>query len=51
MADSPFLLWQVGDKVELVDSYTKYGDASGGPLQPGDRGAVIQVKKGQGVET
>jgi hypothetical protein len=44
------ITFEVGDKVELVDSYTKYGDASGGPLQPGDRGTVIEVKRGPGVE-
>ena len=41
---------QVGDKVELVDSYTKFGDATCGPLQPGDRGMVIELKKGSSDE-
>lgn len=40
----------MGDKVELVDCYAKFGDASGGPLQLGDRGTVIEVKQGPNQE-
>ena len=41
---------QVGDKVELVNGYEKYGDASGGPLQPGDRGTVVELQRGPNGE-
>lgn len=41
---------RVGDKVELVDGYDKFGDASGGPLQPGDRGVVVEVQSGPNGE-
>jgi hypothetical protein len=41
---------QVGDKVELVNGYDKYGDASGGPLQPGDRGTVVELQRGPNGE-
>jgi len=34
---------QVGDQVELVEGYAKYGDASSGPLLPGDRGVVVEL--------
>jgi hypothetical protein len=44
------LATQVGDKVELVDCYSKFGDAMGGPLQIGDRGTVIEVKQGPNQE-
>ena len=40
----------VGDMVELVDGYDKYGDASGGPLQPGDRGTVVELQRGPNGE-
>ena len=35
---------KVGDKVELVEAYEKFMDAIGGPLQPGDRGIVIELQ-------
>jgi len=41
---------QVGDKVELVDGYEKFGDASGGPLQPGERGVVVDLQNGPNGE-
>lgn len=41
---------EVGDKVELVDGYEKYGDATGGPLQPGDRGTVVELQCGANGE-
>jgi len=41
---------KVGDRVELVDGYEKYGDASGGPLQPGDRGTVVELQQGPSDE-
>jgi hypothetical protein len=43
-------MMQVGDKVELVESYEKYGDSSGGPLQPGDRGTVVELQQGPNGE-
>ncbi|KAL7561760.1 hypothetical protein ACA910_013300 [Epithemia clementina (nom. ined.)] len=39
-----------GDKVELVEGYEKYEDASGGPLKPGDRGTVVEVQNGPNGE-
>lgn len=45
-----FFCKQVGDKVELVHNYAKFGDASSGPLQPGDRGTVVELKEGPGGE-
>ena len=41
---------QTGDMVELVTGYEKYGDASGGPLQPGDRGTVVELQRGPNGE-
>ena len=38
--------FQIGDKVELVDGFERYGDASSGPLQVGDRGIVVEVQQG-----
>ena len=38
------------DKVELVDGYEKYEDASGGPLKHGDRGTVVEVQTGPNGE-
>ncbi|KAG7373198.1 HECT-domain ubiquitin-transferase [Nitzschia inconspicua] len=35
----------VGGKVELVEGYERFGDAANGPLQPGDRGTVIELQK------
>lgn len=40
----------VGDIVELVEGYDKYGDASGGPLQLGDRGTVVELQRGPNGE-
>lgn len=37
---------QIGDKVELVPGYEKFGDASGGPLNLGDRGIVVDTQNG-----
>jgi hypothetical protein len=37
---------QIGDKVELVKGYEKFGDASGGPLHPGERGVVVETQDG-----
>lgn len=41
---------QVGDKVELVQGYEKFGDATGGPLHPGDRGVVVETQLGPNGE-
>ena len=41
---------QVGDKVELVDGYERFGDAANGPLHPGERGTVIDVQESQSGE-
>ncbi len=41
--DSSF---RVGDKVEIVDGSNRYGDASNGPLKPGDLGTVIELQRG-----
>jgi hypothetical protein len=35
---------QIGDKVELVHGYEKFGDAAGGPLNPGERGVVVETQ-------
>lgn len=37
---------QVGDRVQLVEGYEGKGDATAGPLQPGDRGRVVEVQRG-----
>ena len=42
--------FQIGDKVELVEGFDRYGDASSGPLQLGDRGIVVDVQKGANGE-
>eukprot|EP00521_Asterionellopsis_glacialis_P007185 CAMPEP_0195289262 /NCGR_PEP_ID=MMETSP0707-20130614/5611_1 /TAXON_ID=33640 /ORGANISM="Asterionellopsis glacialis, Strain CCMP134" /LENGTH=3115 /DNA_ID=CAMNT_0040349249 /DNA_START=115 /DNA_END=9462 /DNA_ORIENTATION=+ len=42
--DSTF---EVGDVVELVESYERFGDAPSGPLHPGDRGKVVEIQQGQ----
>jgi len=36
---------QVGDKVELVEGYESKGDAASGPLQPYDRGTVVELQQ------
>lgn len=41
---------QVGDKVELVEGFERYGDAVGGPLQLGDRGVVVELQRGPNGE-
>jgi hypothetical protein len=41
---------QVGDKVELVQGYEKFGDATGGPLHLGDRGVVVETQIGPNGE-
>jgi hypothetical protein len=41
---------QVGDKVELVEGFERYGDALGGPLQAGDRGVVVELQRGPNGE-
>jgi hypothetical protein len=40
----------VGDRVELAESYETKGDAVAGPLQPGDRGTVVEVQQGPSGE-
>jgi hypothetical protein len=42
-SDSSF---RVGDKVEITDGSNRYGDASNGPLKPGDLGTVIELQRG-----
>lgn len=42
--------FQIGDKVELVEGFERYGDASSGPLQVGDRGIVVDVQRGPNGE-
>ena len=37
---------EVGDRVQLVEGYEAKGDASTGPLQPGDRGRVVELQRG-----
>lgn len=41
---------QIGDKVELVEGYERFGDASSGPLQVGDRGVVVELQRGPNGE-
>ena len=41
---------QVGDKVELVEGYERFGDAANGPLHPGERGVVIDLQEGPNGE-
>jgi hypothetical protein len=45
----PYIV-QIGDVVELVEGYEKYGDASRGPMVPGDRGQVVEVQQGSNGE-
>ena len=42
--------FQIGDKVELVEGFDRYGDASSGPLQLGDRGIVVDFQNGANGE-
>ena len=37
---------KVGDYVELVEGYDKFGDASSGPLEPFARGLVVDLQNG-----
>jgi hypothetical protein len=39
------LCFEIGEKVELVEGYERFGDAANGPLLPGDRGSVIELQK------
>jgi hypothetical protein len=41
---------EIGDKVELVEGYERYGDATSGPLQIGDRGVVVEQQRGPNGE-
>lgn len=41
---------KVGDVVELVDEYIKYGDAATGPMHRDERGRVIEVQEGTSRE-
>ena len=46
----PFLQNQpveVGDVVELLEGFEKFGDAAGGPMTVGDRGQVVEIQTGQ----
>lgn len=43
-------IFQAGDKVELVEGYERFGDATNGPLQPGDRGRVVDFQEGPNGE-
>ena len=36
--------------MQLVDGFEKFGDASGGPLQVGDRGVVVDIQRGPNGE-
>lgn len=37
---------EVGDRVQLIDGYESKGDASTGPLRPGERGRVVELQRG-----
>lgn len=37
--------------MELAKGYEKLGDATGGPLLPGDRGIVVELQRGPNGET
>eukprot|EP00756_Hemistasia_phaeocysticola_P010308 Hpha_TRINITY_DN15008_c2_g11::TRINITY_DN15008_c2_g11_i2::g.123952::m.123952 len=39
----------VGQSLTVVDNYKDYGDASGGPLKPGELGIVTQIHEGSNV--
>ena len=45
---SPPGLEEIGALVVLTDGYASHGDASGGPLKPGDEGKVVEAKGGGG---
>jgi hypothetical protein len=38
--------FQVGDRVELVEGYERFGDAINGPLVPGERGIIVELQQG-----
>ena len=38
--------FQVGDRVELVEGYERFGDAVNGPLVPGERGLIVELQQG-----
>ena len=38
--------FQVGDRVELVEGYERFGDAINGPLVPGERGVIVELQQG-----
>lgn len=42
--------FDIGDKVELVEGYERFGDAANGPLLPGERGTIIELQKGPAGE-
>lgn len=42
--------FEIGEKVELVEGYERFGDAANGPLQPVDRGTVIELQKASSGE-
>ena len=42
--------FRIGDRVELVDGFEKYDDASGGPLRAGDRGTIVELQVGPNGE-
>jgi hypothetical protein len=44
-----FSFLQIGEKVELVVGYERFGDAASGPLLPGNRGTIIELQGAQGL--
>lgn len=38
--------FQIGDRVELVEGYERFGDAINGPLAPGERGTIVELQQG-----
>lgn len=44
-----FSFLQIGEKVELVLGYERFGDAVSGPLLPGNRGTIIELQGAQGL--
>ncbi|GKY93743.1 hypothetical protein MPSEU_000341400 [Mayamaea pseudoterrestris] len=42
---------KIGDHVEVVDFYGRFGDASSGPLHPSERGLVVDFQNGANGET
>jgi len=40
--------FRVGEKVELASNYERFGDATNGPLLPGNRGIIIELQGEQG---